>query len=293
MIHIEVVMLELAYFLNGLLMIAMPLGLGVWLARRYSAEWSVFGAGALTFAASQVLHLPFNRYVLLPLLAGSQSPEVVTGVVGALAVGFSAGVFEEPARYAAMRWLGRRRQGFAPALMFGAGHGGLEAIILGGLALYALLQALTLHHADLAAVVPAERVDQVRAQLEAFWSAAPYAALMGALERASALMLHLFNSVLVMLAVARRQLRYLLLAIAAHGLFNAVALLTLQPLGVYLTEGVLLALGLLGIYSLRYLQGLFPSAPEVENSGKTAGAPGMRPKGPVETPQDLDDSRYV
>ncbi|MEJ2010980.1 MAG: YhfC family glutamic-type intramembrane protease [Anaerolineales bacterium] len=286
-------MLELAYFLNGCLMIALPLALGVWLVRRFSTEWGVFGVGALTFAASQLLHLPFNQFVLMPLLGNGQNPQLVTGIAGALAVGFSAGVFEEPARYVAMRWLGRRRQGFAPALMFGAGHGGLEAIILGGFALYALLQALTLRHADLAAVVPTERVALVRAQLDAFWGAAPSAVLMGALERVSALMLHLFNSVLVMLAVVRRQVRYLLLAILAHTIFNAVALLSLQPLGVYITEGILLVLGLTGVYCLRFLRGLYPSVSSVESDRKTVGEPRVEVRHPAETPRDLDDSRYL
>jgi len=286
-------MLELAYFLNGLLMIALPLALGVWLVRRFSTEWSVFAVGALTFAASQVVHLPFNQFVLMPLLSAQQGTQVARQVVGAFAVGLSAGVFEELARYVAMRWMGRGRQGFAPALMFGAGHGGLEAILLGGLALYALLQALTLRNADLATVVSADRVDLVRAQLDAFWGAAPYAALMGAVERLSALMLHLFDSVLVMLAVVRRQVRYLLLAVLAHTMFNAVALLSLQHFGVYLTEGLLLALGLVCVYSLRHLRTLFPPVSDMELTEKIVGAPRTNVKRPAESRRDLDDSRYV
>ena len=286
-------MLELAYFLNGFLMIALPLALGVWLVRRYSTEWGVFGVGALTFAASQVLHLPFNQYLLMPLLGATRDPGVIMQVGGVFAVGLSAGIFEELARYLAMRLMGSRRQGFAPALMFGAGHGGLEAIVLGVVALYALLQALTLRNADLAAVVPADRVDLARAQLEAFWSAAPYAALMGAVERVSALMLHLFNSVLVMLAVVRRQVRYLILAVLTHTLFNAVALLSLQRFGVYITEGLLLMLGLLGIYAIRHLRTFFPLDAESTSAERVVGEPRPEVRPPSRTGRDLDDSRYM
>ncbi|MGH2620587.1 MAG: hypothetical protein ACRDHG_08450, partial [Anaerolineales bacterium] len=54
--------------LNGLLMLAMPLGLGIFLRRRTAGRWGLYGAGALTFIGSQVLHLPFNGLVLNPRL---------------------------------------------------------------------------------------------------------------------------------------------------------------------------------------------------------------------------------
>jgi len=286
-------MLELAYFLNGLLMIAMPLALGVWVAKRWSVDWGVFGIGALTFAASQVLHLPFNRYVLLPLLGAGQNPQVVMQVGGALAVGLSAGVFEELARYIAMRRMNARSRGFGQALMFGAGHGGLEAIVLGGLALYALLQALTLRNADLAQAVGADRVGLAQAQLQAFWAAPVPLALMGAVERVSALMLHLLASGLVMLSVVRRRVRLLALAILAHTLFNAVALVSLGPLGVYLTEALLLALGLLGLVILSRLRLRFPVI-EPAAAAPEPGAARHLPR--ASEPADrhkLDDSRYL
>ena len=55
--------------LNALLMIAMPLALGVYLYRRLGAEWRLFGIGAVTFIASQVFHIPFNVWVLNPVIA--------------------------------------------------------------------------------------------------------------------------------------------------------------------------------------------------------------------------------
>jgi len=52
--------------LNSLLMIALPLGLGVFLVKRLRVEWKTFGIGAVIFVASQILHIPFNFWVLSP-----------------------------------------------------------------------------------------------------------------------------------------------------------------------------------------------------------------------------------
>jgi uncharacterized membrane protein YhfC len=286
-------MLEAVYFLNGLVMVALPLALGVWIARRWSVEWGIFGLGALAFAASQVLHIPFNQFLLLPWLGADREPGIVLQIGGALALGLSAGIFEELARYIIIRRMKDHRRGFGPALMLGAGHGGLEAIILGGAALYALIQALTLRDADLAQVVAPERLELTRAQLAAFWNAPVYAAMLGALERCSALMLHLLDSVLVMLAVARRQLRYLVLAILAHTLFNAIALVTVERYGVYVTEALLLAMGLAGVLAMRRLRRLFPEHPEPPKV-RLAVKKARLPAEPFESDsQKLDDSRFV
>ncbi len=61
-------MLAAAHLLNGFLMIALPLVLGVVLARRWRLSWGLFGAGAATFVASQVFHIPFNNLVLTPFV---------------------------------------------------------------------------------------------------------------------------------------------------------------------------------------------------------------------------------
>ncbi len=285
-------MLAIVYFLNGLLMIVLPLALGVWLARRRGLGWGIFGLGALTFFVSQVLHIPFNQFVLVPALGAEQNPEVLTGVGGAVLLGLSAGLFEETARYVAMRRMKPADRGFDAALMFGAGHGGLEAIVLGGIVWYALLQALTLRGADLAQVVPPGQVALAQAQLEAYWAMPAAAVLMGALERASAIMFHLLASTLVMLAVQRRLPALLVLAIFFHALLNASALLILPRWGVYATEGVLLGLGLLGLLGVRRLRHHFP-VPEALHVSRVEA--GDRPRAPDAAPdaQRLDESRFL
>jgi len=285
-------MLTFVYFVDGLLMIVLPLALGVWLARRRGLSWGIFGLGALAFFASQVLHIPFNQFLLVPALGPDRNPGVLTGIGGALALGLSAGVFEELARYVAMRHMKPADRGYDTALMFGAGHGGLEAIILGGVVLYALLRALALRGADLAQVVPPELVALAQAQLDAYWSTPAAAVLMGALERVSAIMFHLLASMLVMVAVVRGRPAFLLMAIVFHALLNASALLILPRGGVYATEAVLLGLGLLGLYGVRRLRRLLPE-PERPPPGQPPDLPRRLVPEAVPDTQQLDESRYL
>jgi len=94
-------MLAAAHLLNGLLMIAIPLILGVVLARRWRLSWGLFGVGAATFVASQLLHIPFNNLVLTPFVTerGMFAAGGLAFVTAALLYGLSAGVFEEVARF--------------------------------------------------------------------------------------------------------------------------------------------------------------------------------------------------
>ena len=69
--------------------------------------------------------------------------------VVAVFYGLSAGLFEEIARYLTYRFWLKDSQNWKSGLMFGAGHGGIEAMILGALALLSLIQAYVLRDADL------------------------------------------------------------------------------------------------------------------------------------------------
>jgi uncharacterized membrane protein YhfC len=212
-------MLLITHVLNPALMIMLPLVLGVWVIRRWGLDWAVFGFGALTFIASQILHIPFNQFVLNPQLerSGLLSGNGWAWVMGALLLGLSAGLFEEITRYVALKRIAARDGGWQQGVLFGLGHGGIEAILLGGFAIYALFQALALR-------------------------------LWATLERLSALAFHTMAALLVMMAVRRNQIVWLVAAIMAHTIFNAVALIAVTSLGVAATEIILAGFGALCLW---------------------------------------------
>lgn len=239
-----------ARLLNGLLMIALPLGLGVFLARRLGPRWGLYGAGAVTFIASQVLHVPFNAWILNPRLEGlgfgarGLSRELI---VSAILLGLSSGVFEEGARYLTLRFWQQQARSWRQALMIGAGHGGAEAIIVGILALMAFFQAVAYRGADLAAIVPAEQLAAAEAQIEAYWAAPWPEALLGAVERAFSLVVHLALAVMVMRVFTRRNRLWLAAAIGWHALVNILAVIGVQTVGAVATEGIVGVMALLSL----------------------------------------------
>jgi uncharacterized membrane protein YhfC len=236
--------------LNVLLMVAMPLALGVILTRRSRVKWRTFLFGAGAFIGSQIFHLPFNSYVLSPLAERLGLPGSNGGLpllLYASLFGLSAGVFEEGARYLVYRiWMRESRTKW-DGLMFGAGHGGLESILLGGLAGLALFQAITYRNADLSALVPADQLDLARAQLEAYWAAPWYAVLLSAAERLFAICFHLSAAVLVLQAFVRRNPVWLALAIGWHAILDAVVVFTLVTWGAYVAEGFVGGIALLSL----------------------------------------------
>lgn len=293
------IMEVLVRLLNPLLMIALPLVLGVILAKRLGASWRLFIIGGATFIGSQAAHLPFNGQVLTPALGRVGLIEAQAGaplVLFAMAFGLSAGVFEEVARYLVYRFWLRDSRSSQEALMFGAGHGGIEAIFLAILAINALFQAIAYRGTDLTGVVAPEQLEIAQAQLDAYWAAPGYLFFLGAAERAIALCFHLSASLLVLQTLTRRSAIWLTLAVGWHTLVDAVAIYTLRMWGAYVTEGIgaLLALASLGIVLALYQRGEAKEDTDPTMPQKVAAKVRDEELLSLEETEDrLDDSRYL
>jgi uncharacterized membrane protein YhfC len=278
------------------LMIVFPILLGWWLRRRYGVRWGLFGAGVLTFIASQVVHLPLNW--ALGLLGGGRGVALWPLVPMALVAGLSAGICEEGARWLTLRFFLKRTRGWRAALQFGAGHGGIEAILLGLLAMLTLIQMIILQSLDPSAVnLPGATADQVRAALAAYWGNPWYMPAVAGLERICALVLQVTMAVLVMRSFTRCNIGYLLAAIGVHTVLDFWAVWAGRTIGVLWTEAgvVVLTLAAFGLI-LRLKEA--PSAPE---SAPTVTHPVPAPTSATLTPRVLsseelarraDESRY-
>jgi uncharacterized membrane protein YhfC len=209
--------------LNALLMIALPLALAACLARRWRLPWSLFGWGAVTFLGSQAVHLPLLQVLTLALRGTLTGPFVVEHalLIDAVILGLAAGVCEEGARWVGYRWLVPRARSWPEGLMFGAGHGGAEAIILGGLAGVALFH-------------PAP-------------PAVGLTPLLGAAERVFALADHLALSVLVLQVFVRGRWHWLALAIGWHALLDGVSVYAARQVSPLALEAMLGCFGLASV----------------------------------------------
>jgi uncharacterized membrane protein YhfC len=285
-----------ARILNFTLMFAMPFGLAVFLVRKYRTAWRLFGIGVITFLLSQAVHIPFNSWVLDPWVEswGLDLQSTLHLAAYGLVYGLSAGVFEEITRYLGFRLWIRQERSWSSALMYGAGHGGIESIILGGIVLYAFVQAVTLRGADLSTVVDADQVALAQAQLEAYWAVPWHLAILGAVERLATIVFHLSATVLVLQSFTRRNILWLILAVSWHTLVDAASVFASQTWNPYVTEAIILGFGLISLGILFALR----SQGEDNEPGETVGG---TPPGEVDleikplplSEESLEDSRYM
>lgn len=288
-------MIYFVFALNFLLMIIMPIVLGWWIARKRGARWGLFGIGAVTFVASQVLHIPFNFAVQRSGLLPDNTAALPNLLIVATFLGLSSGVFEEVARYLTYRFWAKDARTWGRGLMLGAGHGGIEAILLGVIGLINLFAWYFILEGQPLPGVPAEEMallqEQIRAILDVPW----HGVLLGALERLFALAFHLSASLLVMQVFVRRQLFWLVLAILWHALLNFTAVVAASQWGPYVTE---LLLGIFALCSVGIIFWL--RTPEPPDEGELIGMePLLEPTldteqlPPLETTaESLERSRY-
>jgi uncharacterized membrane protein YhfC len=288
----------LARLLNGLWMLALPIGLAAFFTRRFHYSWRLVGMGALTFILSQIGHIPFNSLALNPLLKtlGSALPPGLALVANAVLLGLSAGLFEEGSRYLVLSRWAKNARSWRAALVFGAGHGGAEAIILGGLVVATFVYMAAYRNADLSTIVPADQVALAKQQVAAYWGMPWPVSLLGALERTLTIPCHLAMSVLVMQAFTRGKRYWLWLAVLYHALLDATAvylmgILSSQSWGIYAVEGGVAVFTLASLAIIYLLRQPEPPAP--------APAPPPPPAEPVlpaelqVSEENLDNSRYV
>ena len=286
--------LYITYLLNGLLMLALPIGLGVYLTRRFGWGWRLWWIGAGTFVFSQVGHIPFNAGLtalfqnnILP-----PPPDAWKLPFNAVVLGLSAGLWEEIARYATYRWWVKDARTWRKGVLLGAGHGGIEAIILGLLVLLAYVNMSIAAQMDLTGLVPADQLALAQQQVSAYWSAPWYATLLGALERAFTLPFHIAASLLVLQAFTRKQIRWLWLAVGWHALVDAGAVYVVGMWGVYAAE-VWVAVSALANLALIYR--LYRPEPP-EPIGGLRPLPDLQTLPPLAEPEEstenLDETRY-
>jgi uncharacterized membrane protein YhfC len=280
-----------AHLLNGLLMIAMPVGLAIYLTNRWKLGGRIWWIGAATFVLSQVGHIPFNWVVgkLLNQTGMVAWSPIAQLIFNAVFLGVSAGIFEEGARYLAMRWWAKDTRSWHRGVLFGAGHGGAEAIILGAITLYAFFQLAALRNADLSKLVPATQLAQAQSQVQTYWSATWYASMLGALERFFTIPCQIAMAVLVMQVFTRKNLSWLFAAIGYHALIDGVAVVGQKYLSALSLEGVVGVFAILSVAIIFLLRQ--PEPPEVIPPAGPAAVVTL-PEPVQESSENLEKTRY-
>lgn len=284
--------LYLTHPLNGLIMIALPILIGIFISRKFNPGWRLWWIGAATFVLSQIGHIPFNGAVGLLMQRGVlPSPSARYELLfSAVFLGLSAGLWEEGMRFATYRWWAKDARSWSKGLMLGVGHGGIEAILFGLIVLLNFMVMLALRGADLSALFPPDQLKALAEQSNVYWSLNWYDSLLGALERGFTIPIQISLSVLVLQCFTRNKTRWLFLAIAWHAVVDGVAVFLVRTQSLYLTEfsiGVMSLLSLAAIFALRQPESKTTIAPlplpEVIRPNLDALEPDA---------EKLDESRY-
>lgn len=287
--------LVITYPLSSALIIFFALGLGFYLTRKFQLGWRLYWIGASIFIISQVFHIPFNigltylfRIGLLP-----SPPESWQPIFNAVILGLSAGIFEEVARYAGYRWWAKDARSWSKGLLYGAGHGGMEAILIGGLILYTYYQMFALRGLDLSAIIPVEQLDVVQAQVAAYWSVAWYDSFLSTLERLLTLPVQICLSIIVLQTFTRKRAIWLMIAILWHAFIDAVVVFAAGTRGVYAAEASIALFAVISVIIIFILRQAEPEPIMEPTSNLPDLDISLSLKTPDETPEEIENSRYL
>ena len=287
--------LEITYPLSSALIIILAVGLGFYITRKYQLGWRLYWIGAAIFILSQVFHIPFNLGLTYLFRIGvlPSPPESWQPIFNAIILGLSAGLFEEVARYAGYRWWAKDARSWSKGLLYGAGHGGMEAMLVGGLVLYTFFQLLALRELDLSAIIPVDQLEVVQAHVAAYWSVAWYDSFLSTLERLLTLPVQICFSILVLQVFTRGHAYWLLIAILWHAIIDALAVFAAGAWGVYVAEAIIALLAVLSVIIIFRLR-----QPEPEPIQEPITSPPpletlLTMQTPDETPEEIEKSRYL
>lgn len=185
-------------------------------------SYTVFLIGAMTFVISQmILRLPLlsllEKYSTNYLFFSATKP-----ILYAIFLGITAALFEELARYVVMLYLVKSKT-WDKGVLFGLGHGGIEAIIFVGLPVLSVLISMP--------------------ELVNNWQM-----FISGIERLSAIFIHIGFSVMVMQGVVKRKFHFVAIAIIIHSIIDAsigiIPQFTSTPHSLFITEVLIFVTGI-------------------------------------------------
>ncbi len=237
--------------------------------------WRYALYGAAVFLVFQILtRIPAVEIFGPRVLAYVQHSPLLWGWLAVLAL--TAGVFEEVGRYLGFRVFFRSDQKtWSKAVMFGIGHGGLEALMVAATAIFSTAQLWALSRSSLDSLGPAQR-QQVLDQFARIAAQPAWIQLLGAWERTWAMLIQIAMALIVLQVFTRRRLIWLWLAIAAHAVVDMVSVSTVQllsarPVAAYMVTEVLVGLfGLAALWTIIRLRDIEAARLQLPAGGRPA-----------------------
>ena len=243
----SVSILSMAFMaLAALFCFAMPILLLIYY-RKKGADILPFFVGCAVFVIFALILESLMHQLVLKVLPVGQTILGNT-LLYALYGGLAAGVFEETGRFLAFKTVLKKKLGNdRNALMYGAGHGGIEAILIVGLTYIGNIVISVLINAGqtdlLMTTATGEAAEQLKAVFDSLITTAPRTYLLAIVERAVAITTHICLSVLVFFAAKKPGKGWLFsLAILLHAALDGIMVILAAHLPVAAVEGCLVVI---------------------------------------------------
>ena len=201
--------ITLSFIIAGLVEVLLPIVIGYYVIKRLKTSKKIWMVGALMFIISLV-RLPLNTY--LSNLAVSGGVTNISYTLVYLIPSLTAGVFEESGRYIGIRYL-IKDESYETGLTYGAGHGGIESILLVGVNVLVTGILIIINPAT----IP-------QPQLNAILMMPWYMPLIGAYERVMVMIIHLSLSIMVLETLRTKKITFLIIAVIAHTAVNYLSI---------------------------------------------------------------------
>lgn len=203
-----------------LICFGIPIGYLIYIIIKKRESIRFYFVGVAAFVISQeLLRLPILSKVL-PNMTWFIYIENFEPIIYCIFLGITAGLFEEIARFIGFKVIlkNKSKVKFENGIAFGMGHGGIEAILIGGFAsINGLLQVI---NSNMLLNISLINV------------------LMTGIERVFAITIHVGLSLLVLYGIRLKKIRYLFLAILVHGIVDSFGgIITVLGFNIYLAEG--------------------------------------------------------
>ena len=245
----SVSMLSIVFMaVTAVLALLVPIAAVIFMGVKKRLNWKALLFGALLFV---VFALVLER-ILHMLVLGSNPIQSAIYQKPALYVlygGFAAGIFEETARLLGFKFLIRVRENESldTGISYGLGHGGIEAVLLGGLAAISNLVTSVMLNAGLlkgmTATMNAQQLETFNQGINSLVSLPSHMFLISGVERMIALVLQVALSVFVLKAVVEKKWLYFAYAILIHAGVDMIAVLYQRGYifkDIFLMEGIIL-----------------------------------------------------
>jgi uncharacterized membrane protein YhfC len=227
-----------------------PIILIIVLKKKYKVSLKVFFIGMLTFFVfANVLEGFVHKFVLIDNEATKQL--FTNPWLYMLYGGLMAGIFEEIGRYIMLKYTLPGKEDWKDGVTFGAGHGGIEMIMIAGLSnvsyyVYATMINNGTFESLMTSSATKEMLETAKKQLiELEW----HMSALAILERTIALLIQIGLSILVIYAIRSKKFKYVLYAIGIHAMVNFPAALYQKEVisNIWIIQGFLTLVGLVAV----------------------------------------------